>query len=356
MGELAPVDREMRLAYHRRWKAARTIEQKAINSEKQKALSKDPSFKAKAAEKAKIRNASLTEEQKARRSNRANERYASRTPAQKAEMSRKAKEKYHNLTDAEKSERHKRCNAAEKRRVEAMNESELLARRAHEKVRRDTSKANLTEADKEMHRERGKTYKAKARKNPLRRERKRISDKKWKDGLSAEDRKLRSDKQRSYYEAITPDQKRARAEYQLRYTKKRQSEDHSYAMHRRLRCALNTWMRRGGYKKTGRTLEYIGCSMVEFVAHIESQFLPDMNWLNRSEWHIDHIIPVVDFFSLGEAGAKVCHHFSNLRPLWDVKNWKKSDRLTFADWSIVAGRAPKEFLPIIESLKPSIAA
>ena len=48
-----------------------------------------------------------------------------------------------------------------------------------------------------------------------------------------------------------------------------------------------------------------------------------MNWDNRNEWHIDHIIPLS--FVKNESELLIINHFTNLRPLWIIDNQIKSD-------------------------------
>lgn len=81
-----------------------------------------------------------------------------------------------------------------------------------------------------------------------------------------------------------------------------------------------------GYSKSSRTHEILGCSWPEFVAHIERQFLPGMTWVNRSEWHLDHIVPLAT--AATEADVLALNHFTNLRPLWGKDNIRKGAKQT----------------------------
>ncbi len=76
-------------------------------------------------------------------------------------------------------------------------------------------------------------------------------------------------------------------------------------------------------------MEYLGCSKEDFLKHIESKFLENMNWENRNLWDIDHIIPCCSFNLENEEERKECFHYTNLRPLWSIdnKNKLKSDLL-----------------------------
>lgn len=76
-------------------------------------------------------------------------------------------------------------------------------------------------------------------------------------------------------------------------------------------------------RKRAKTEQLIGCTWQQLVAHIENQFTDGMNWLNRGDWHIDHIIPCSLFDLASEQGQRDCFHYSNLRPLWAHDNWSR---------------------------------
>jgi hypothetical protein len=79
-----------------------------------------------------------------------------------------------------------------------------------------------------------------------------------------------------------------------------------------------------GFKKNTKTAKILGCSFEEFKAHIESQFLDGMSWDNRSEWHLDHIMPV----SMAKTEDEIIrlNHYKNFRPLWAKDNLSKSNK------------------------------
>lgn len=82
-----------------------------------------------------------------------------------------------------------------------------------------------------------------------------------------------------------------------------------------------------GYKSDS-TQNLLGCSFEEFKSYLESKFLPNMTWenygLGQDKWHIDHIRPCCDFDLLKEEEQRKCFHYSNLQPLWEKDNLKKS--------------------------------
>ncbi len=66
-------------------------------------------------------------------------------------------------------------------------------------------------------------------------------------------------------------------------------------------------------------LEYLGCTIEEFIAHIEGEFKENMKWENHGMWHFDYIKP------LGEKGLTEEDiierlEFTNIRPLWTNNN------------------------------------
>jgi hypothetical protein len=69
----------------------------------------------------------------------------------------------------------------------------------------------------------------------------------------------------------------------------------------------------------------LGCSYEDFKLHIEAQFVSGMSWENRSEWHLDHIIPVSS--AINEDDLIRLNHYTNFQPLWAVDNLKKSNKL-----------------------------
>jgi len=83
--------------------------------------------------------------------------------------------------------------------------------------------------------------------------------------------------------------------------------------------------------KQTKSLELIGCDKETLFQHIEKQFVNGMNWENRSDWSVDHIIPVNFFYKLFDINdinvQKIAFHYSNLQPLFKSDNIKKSDKI-----------------------------
>lgn len=77
-----------------------------------------------------------------------------------------------------------------------------------------------------------------------------------------------------------------------------------------------------------KSVELFGCTMTELRAHLESGFADWMTWENYgSHWHIDHEKPCRAFDLTDPEQAKLCFHFTNLRPMEARENILKSDKL-----------------------------
>ena len=83
------------------------------------------------------------------------------------------------------------------------------------------------------------------------------------------------------------------------------------------------------------TMEYLGCSIREFMDHIEDQFQPDMTWDNYGRiegtrcWELDHIIPAMyreDGREPTVEDLKKRSHYTNFQPLWADENESKGNR------------------------------
>jgi hypothetical protein len=117
----------------------------------------------------------------------------------------------------------------------------------------------------------------------------------------------------------------SKKEYMRKYVKERKENDPVFAMSLRLRGRMSIFFRKKGFAKPDSTYKLIGCSYVELVEHLESKFTEGMSWDNRSEWHIDHIIPLASAKTIEEVSP--LFHYSNLQPLWALDNRLKGARM-----------------------------
>jgi len=107
---------------------------------------------------------------------------------------------------------------------------------------------------------------------------------------------------------------------------RRYHSDPSYRAVHRMRSRLRKVLTGQGAAKSATTMELIGCTRDQLLAHIKAQFLPGMSWESRNEWHIDHILPCVAFDLLDPIHQRACFHYTNLQPLWGADNLRKKDK------------------------------
>jgi hypothetical protein len=92
----------------------------------------------------------------------------------------------------------------------------------------------------------------------------------------------------------------------------------------KIECNLRSHLRRSRLGNRP-SLKLIGCTITQFISHIESQFKPGMTWENHGHktWHLDHIKPISTFDLTDISQQRECFHFSNLRPLWASENFRR---------------------------------
>lgn len=112
-------------------------------------------------------------------------------------------------------------------------------------------------------------------------------------------------------------------------TKARLRADPQFALSRNMGAGI--W-RSIGDRKAGRSWEsLVPYTIDDLILHLERQFLADMTWGNRSEWHVDHIQPLASFTfaSPDDPEFQAAWALSNLRPLWANDNLQKSAKRQF---------------------------
>lgn len=123
---------------------------------------------------------------------------------------------------------------------------------------------------------------------------------------------------------IISDYNKCNKEKIAKYRREKRKNDKVFAMADRMRRRINYALSVGGYRKQEKTEQLIGCTWQELCDHIESQFALGMNWENRGEWEIDHIVP----FASAETEEDIIRlsHYTNMQPLWKSENRRKSDK------------------------------
>ena len=75
--------------------------------------------------------------------------------------------------------------------------------------------------------------------------------------------------------------------------------------------------------KARPSLDLLGCSAEEYRVYLERLFEPGMDWENREEWHIDHVIPLASFDLSDPDQQARAFHYTNTRPMWAEDNLLK---------------------------------
>ena len=148
--------------------------------------------------------------------------------------------------------------------------------------------------------------------------------KKWRD----ENRELANEIKRDWLNKNPEKRKQYRENYKPRkreQRKERRNTDPIFNLTNRMRGRLRKYLIILNISKTNKTFEIVGCSPQFLKEHLEKQFVDGMTWENRSEWHIDHKIPLSSAKTEEEL-YKLCH-YTNLQPLWAEENLKKSNKI-----------------------------
>ncbi len=133
--------------------------------------------------------------------------------------------------------------------------------------------------------------------------------------------KSREISKKYYYDNI--DERRA---YSKKYINDKLKSDDLFRLKFYVRGMIKKHFNRGGYSKTSKTQEILGCSFEDFKLYLESKFEDWMTWENRGlfngelnyGWDIDHKIPISS--AKTEEEVLLLNHYTNLQPLCSYTN------------------------------------
>lgn len=222
---------------------------------------------------------------------------------------------------ASKDGKRYQCKQCSRERCRLYHKNNKDKRKVYQKKYYEENKDALSAYGKE-YREANKEKIAEANKNWRKKNKEKIKNKK-REEYTANKEQILADR-KDYYERNKDEVKRRTH----KYTVSRYQSDPMFNLEMRLRRRTRSALDGRGFTKTKRTQEMLGCTYEELMQHLESQFVEGMTWDNRSEWHIDHIVPLASAETEEELIA-LCH-YTNLQPLWAADNLKKSDS---RDWS-----------------------
>jgi len=101
-----------------------------------------------------------------------------------------------------------------------------------------------------------------------------------------------------------------------------------------MRSRLWLYLKKESFTKKNKTFNIVGCSPLQLKEHLEKQFVDGMTWENRSEWHIDHIVPLSS--AKTEEELYKLFHYTNLQPLWAIDNIKKGNKILANNLNIIS--------------------
>lgn len=114
------------------------------------------------------------------------------------------------------------------------------------------------------------------------------------------------------------------------YRKKKYKDDTLFYLKCKISHRIREHFKAKKMLKNNKTVEILGCNSLLLKKHLENQFILNMSWGNRSEWHIDHIIPLKAAKTEFEVIA--LNHYTNLQPLWAKDNLTKKDSYNIEDF------------------------
>lgn len=133
------------------------------------------------------------------------------------------------------------------------------------------------------------------------------------------------DKTSNYQKKYRENNKEKLRNYKYYYNKTRRETDILFNLRNNISHRVREFLKVKNITKNNKTFEIVGCSPQFLSEYLQKQFVDGMTWENRSEWHIDHIIPLSSAKTEEEI-YKLCH-YTNLQPLWAEDNLKKSNKI-----------------------------
>jgi hypothetical protein len=92
------------------------------------------------------------------------------------------------------------------------------------------------------------------------------------------------------------------------------------------------WTVLGGERGERSVVDVLGCTIIEFRAHLEAQFQPGMTWETYGRdgcWEIDHVVPL-KYANPSVAEVFTRLHYTNTQPLMRAENAVKGNRIADA--------------------------
>ena len=135
------------------------------------------------------------------------------------------------------------------------------------------------------------------------------------------------DKNKEYFNEYTKSYYQSNKELYRKWHKNKYHTDLGYKLRHVISSRISHALRFYNTIKQNRTIEYLGCSLNEYVIFLENKFDANMNWDNYGEyWEIDHIKPISLFDLTIEDNMYKCFNYINTQPLEKIENKIKSNK------------------------------
>jgi hypothetical protein len=116
-----------------------------------------------------------------------------------------------------------------------------------------------------------------------------------------------------------------RKQYISKYFKVKYKTDENFRIGKVMRGKLYTALKwKDSWRANHKGVECLGCDINFFRKYISNQFQENMSWGNYGEWHLDHIMPLVNFDLTKKSEREKCFHYTNIQPLWKEVHREKS--------------------------------
>lgn len=112
----------------------------------------------------------------------------------------------------------------------------------------------------------------------------------------------------------------------VKYERQRLGNNPIFKLKKVLRSRLKSAVKRANTTKSKKTFKLIGCNTLFLKKYIGNILKEGMTWENHGEWHIDHIKPCASFDLSDPKQQIMCFHYTNLQPLWEEENLRKSNK------------------------------
>jgi hypothetical protein len=114
----------------------------------------------------------------------------------------------------------------------------------------------------------------------------------------------------------------------IKYILKRRKEDSIFKIKSNIISSIYSSFKRacnGKFTKSKRTELILGCTIEDFIKHLQSLFTENMTLKNHGKWEMDHIIPISS--AKTEEDIIRLNHYTNFQPLWKEDNRKKGNKI-----------------------------